>query len=270
MTGNTKFAAAAKRNADGFTLLELVTVVAILGILAAMATPSMVRMLQQQETKSSAAAMAGLLSDARERAVTEGTPHLVYFNPPSVDGNGECGAAAVEVRDADHSYSITPGDDTKEFHLPASACKKVTPYGDGGSAEAVPDVPMPGDDLAVRAPDTGVVAAVGSAPSAAAASGSSGSTPSSSGSGSAAVSRSAVSETVVNGATFPVDPVSGRPVVAFSERGIPVDPSNPNAWGTGAGGIYLSDGASAVYAALVQPLGDVQLRAFDRASGSWK
>jgi hypothetical protein len=239
-----------------------------------MATPSMVRMLQQQETKSSATAMAGLLSDARERAIAEGTPHLVYFNPPSVDGNGDCGAAAVEVRDTDHSYSITPGDDTQEFHLPASACNKVTPYG-AGAGEA--DVPMPSDDLAVRAPDASAVGAVASSAAAAAraagaGSGSSGSGSSTSGEGSssAAASRSAVSETAVDGATFPVDPVSGRPVVAFSERGIPVDPSNPNAWGSGAGGIYLSDGASAVFAALVQPLGDVQLRAFDTASGSWK
>jgi prepilin-type N-terminal cleavage/methylation domain-containing protein len=314
MTGTAKFAAAAKRNADGFTLLELVTVVAILGILAAMATPSMLRMLQQQETKSSATEMAGLLSDARARAVTEGTPYLVYFNPPSVDGNGSCGAAAVEVRDADHSYSITPGDQTREFHLPASACNKVTPLGSAGAAGKLAAVPMPIDDLAVRAPDAGLVGAVASSAAAAAqnaagsvgsigstvvggltGSGSSGSGSSSSGedssgedsgsgsnsgsgkSGSAASTTvaalarsSTVSETVVNGATFPVDAASGRPVIAFSERGIPVDPADPSAFGAGAGGIYLTDGDSTVYAALVQPLGDIQLRGFDQATGTWK
>jgi len=291
-TGSTKFAAAAKRNADGFTLLELMTVVAILGILAVMAIPSMSRMLQQQQTKSSATEMAGLLADARARAVSEGTPYLVYFNPPSVDGNGVCGPAAVEVKDTDHSYSITPGDQTSEFHLQAGACNKVTPLGTAGSTDATTAVPMPNDDLAVRAPDAGSVGAVtqtvASAVAAVAGSGSSGSGSGSNNSGSGSSSsgesegnggsgssnaapRSAtVAETAVNGATFPVDATSGRPVIAFSERGIPVDPANPSAWGTGAGGVYLTDGNSNVYAALVQPLGDVQLRSFDPASGTWK
>lgn len=296
-----KRVAAAERGESGFTLLELMTVVAVLGILAVMAMPSMVSMLQRQETKTSATQMAGLLSDARARAMSEGTPHLVYFNPPSVDGNGECGAVAVEVRDADHSYSITAGDDTREFHLPAGACSKVTPYGASDSPGETVVVPMPLEDLAVRAPDAGSVGAVvssvasgvGNAVAAAAPGGSSGNSGSSSSSsedegedeGSTASASSAsaaaasvdaatrsatVAETAVNGATFPVDAESGRPVIAFSERGIPVDPTNPTSWGSGAGGVYLTDGSSTVYAALVAPLGDVKLRVFDTASQSWK
>jgi hypothetical protein len=85
------------------------------------------------------------------------------------------------------------------------------------------------------------------------------------------VARSAtIAETVVNGATFPVDATDGRPVIAFSEQGIAVDPANPTAWGSGAGGIYLTDGDSTVVAALVAPLGEVQLRVFDTGSNSWK
>jgi prepilin-type N-terminal cleavage/methylation domain-containing protein len=280
---------AATRGVEGFTLFELLTVVAILGILAAMAAPSMVRMLQRQETKASASEMAGLLSDARARAVAEGTPHLVYFNPPSVDANGECSAAAVEVRDVDHSYSITAGDDQREFRLPASSCGKVTPYGRADAATPVAEVPMPKEDLAVRAPDASLVGAVATR-----ASGNSGQGSSSSGSGSgnsqgedsgteseggpatlatdvASLARSSkVIDTVVNGATFPVDATSGLPVIAFSEHGIPVDPADPNAWGSGAGGVYLTDGDSTVYAALVEPLGDVKLRVFDPATQTWQ
>jgi len=292
--------------------MELMTVVAILGVLMAMAAPNMVRMLQRQETKTSATQMAGLLSDARSHAITEGTPHLVYFNAPSVDANGECGVAAVEVRDADHSYSITDGDQTHEFRLPASACQKVKPYdGSTSSGSAPATVPMPAEDLAVRASDASVVGAVVAtasntvgaaastvasvvggvlaAPAASPSSDSSGSEDSgsdSSGSGKsgsaasvtgvapglavAVLRTSTVSETVVNGATFPVDDVSGRAVVAFSEHGIPVDPKDPNAWGSGAGGIYLTDGDSTIYAALVAPLGDVKLRAYDPSSQTWK
>ena len=327
-----------KRNDErGFTLLEVMTAVAVMGILVAMATPSMLRMLERQETRSSATEMAGLLSDARARAVAEGTPHLVYFNSPAVDGDGNCGVAAVEVRDVDHSYSITDGDVTTDFKLSAGACRKVKPY-DGSSSSsstdataAAPVVPMPREDLALKATDAAEVGAVavrastalgdtvaaaadtvGSAVSgtvdAAGAivggltggSGSSGSSDdgSSSGSDDSGTGKSGtgkslavgqqtaiaadpsadlpprtttVADTVVNGATFPVDAVSGRPVIAFSERGVPVDPQNPNSWGSGAGGIYLTDSNNtAIFAALVEPLGDVKLRAYDAASQSWK
>jgi prepilin-type N-terminal cleavage/methylation domain-containing protein len=280
---------------NGFTLIEALTVVAALGILVAMATPSIVRMLQRQETKTSATQMAGLLSDARARAVSEGTPHLVYFNPPTVNGDGECGAAAVEVRDADHSYSITDGDDTREFHLASGACGKVKQL--DAASETAAAVRMPVEDLAVRAPDASVVGAVVSSAArtvAGTVGGVSGVVGGIVASGEdeeednsglaektvaelsptvAGLTRrdSMMADTVVNGATFPVDVTSGRPVIAFSAQGIPVDPSDPNAWGSGAGGIYLTDAdGSAVFAALVAPLGEVKLRAYDSGSGTWK
>ncbi len=300
-----------RRGVNGFTLIEALTVVAALGILVAMATPSIVRMLQRQETKTSATQMAGLLSDARARAVAEGTPHLVYFNPPTVNGDGVCGAAAVEVRDADHSYSITEGDDTREFHLGSGTCGKVKPLGEGETADKVENVRMPVEDLAVRAPDASAVGAVASRASTVVGDlgatvggvvggvlggevdnsgpGNSEDSSGSSGLGSAngqvgttvaemsptvaGLTRrdSKVLDTVVNGATFPVDAGSGRPVIAFSERGIPVDPSDPSSWGSGAGGVYLTDAdGSAVFAALVAPLGEVKLRAYDSSSETWK
>ena len=74
----------------------------------------------------------------------------------------------------------------------------------------------------------------------------------------------------MNGATFPVDPMDGRPVVAFSERGVAVDPASPTSWGSGAGGVYLTDGDTSVFAAVVGPLGDVQLRVFDEGSATWR
>ncbi|HTO52581.1 MAG TPA: type II secretion system protein [Myxococcota bacterium] len=319
-------------NQSGFTLLEVMTAVAVMGFLLAMAVPNMLRMRDAQETKSSGTQMAGLLSDARARAVSEGTPHLVYFNAPTTDGAGNCGAVAVEVRDLDHSYSITPGDQTQEFNLPSGACNKVKPYdtstassGSSGASAPAPVVPMPAEDLAVRAPDAASVGAVASASSSGLGSvvagtvaavgdttgaivgGLTGSGSGSSGSGSSGsddtsddsssddsgssqgsskstavavglaasnsvlIRSATVAETAVNGATFPVDAASGRTVVAFSEHGVPVDPSNPTAWGSGAGGIYLTDTeGDTIVAALVQPLGDVKLRVFDPASQTWK
>ncbi|HTO70579.1 MAG TPA: prepilin-type N-terminal cleavage/methylation domain-containing protein [Myxococcota bacterium] len=307
---------------QGFTLIELMTVVAILGILALMAGPNMIAMYSQQETKQTASQMAGLLSDARTHAVSEGTPYLVYFNAPTVDSSGNCGAVAVTVKDVDHSYTITPGDVQQEFHLPSSSCQKVQPYAPTTAPANLAAVPMPNDDLASRAPDatavgavalrvlpnvastlattatsatTAVVGAVGSVLSGGSgssgsdSSGSSGSSDdgssqgSSSGSGGPAASTaelavastamlrsSTVAETVVDGATFPIDPNSGKPVIAFSERGIPVNPSDPTSIGSGAGGIYLTDGDTGLSVAIVAPLGDVQVKTYDLASNSWK
>jgi hypothetical protein len=101
-------------------------------------------------------------------------------------------------------------------------------------------------------------------------SGKSASTVAAAGKTAAAERTATVAETVVNGATFPIDPTDGRPVIAFSERGVAVDPANPTAWGSGAGAIYLTDGEATVYAAVVGPLGEVQLRVFDAGSAGWR
>src|SRR5262249_61728405 len=91
-------------------------------------------------------------------------PHLVYFNAPSADGAGNCTPTAVEVRDVDHSYSITAGDQTKEFHMDG-ACDKVKPFdpttaAPSGSESAVAAIPMPREDLAAKASDAAEVGAV--------------------------------------------------------------------------------------------------------------
>ena len=300
--GNRDRDGKALRSAQGYTLLEVMTVVAILGVLATFAFPSIRHTLDRQQAKVSATQVAGLLNDARTHALSEGTPYLVYFNAPEVDSNDECSAMAVEVRDADHSYSITNGDSTHEFHLPSGACQKVKPFGEDPTQNAdLASVPLPVEDVAARA-----VAAVASALTSGSTTGASSSGSSNSGSGSAnsgsgngtnangnsgnatgvasngngsgnagsgngnGGAQATLAESVVNGTTFPVDATDGRPVVAFSERGIPVDPSSPTEWGSGAGGIYLTDGDSTVVAAVVAPLGEVQLRVFDASSGSWR
>jgi prepilin-type N-terminal cleavage/methylation domain-containing protein len=257
-------------DSQGFSLLEVMSVAAVLGIVVALAFPSMNRFLDKQEAKSSATKIAGVLDEARSHAITEATPHLVYINPISADASGACGPAAVIVRDSDRSYSITDGDRQREVHLDPSACKKVDLFGEGESTEeaaAVAEIPLPEEDHTSRG--LGLGRLLGGVTE--------GVTElvedllDPNGAGAPVAPRNdRVADTVVNGATFPVDVASGRPVIAFSERGIPVDPTQPTNWGSGAGAVYLTDRHATVYAAVVQPMGSVKVRVFDRGANAWR
>jgi prepilin-type N-terminal cleavage/methylation domain-containing protein len=267
-------------NAAGFTLIEVATVCAIVGVLALLAYPNMVRFKEQQQTKAGATQMAGVLDTARSRAINEATPYLVYFNEQTVDANGHCGPAATIVRDSDRSYTITAGDDVQDVTLPEGTCEKVKPYSEAESS-TLGNLLLPIEDLSTRS--LGLLGLEGeddgdseeddddSSGKGSGGKGSGGKGSGGKGSGEeSTVSDARVADVVVNGATFPVDGATGRPVIAFSERGIPVDPSNPTNWGSGAGAIYMTDGRSTVYAAVVQPLGNVQLRVFDNVKGQWR
>jgi hypothetical protein len=197
-------------------------------------------------------------------------------NDPTVDEKGACGPVATIVGDLDRSYTLSEGDRQDEVSLSPEACKKVKQLGEEGSATPE-DLAFPLDDLAAR---VGALAAplLGGSEEDDGEDGeddeeeSSGSGSGSSGSGSSGKTArvATVAETLVNGATFPVDEESGRPVVAFSERGIPVNPQTPTRWGSGAGAIYLTDGESALYAAIVSPLGGVKLKKYEAATRDWR
>ena len=62
----------------------------------------------------------------------------------------------------------------------------------------------------------------------------------------------------------------GVPVVAFSPQGAAVAADTPAEWGTGAGGIYVTDNDDTVVAVLVMPLGSVKMQKLDPASGEWR
>lgn len=68
------------RKARGFTLLELMIVVAIIGVLGALSVFALGQILQQGRVNGAAARLTQLLRDARTRAVTQRCPHLVQIN----------------------------------------------------------------------------------------------------------------------------------------------------------------------------------------------
>jgi len=64
----------------GFTLAELLTVVAIIGILAAAASPSFVRLMRDRRVSDAAQQMADMYRGARARAMGRGSAIVVRWN----------------------------------------------------------------------------------------------------------------------------------------------------------------------------------------------
>jgi type II secretory pathway pseudopilin PulG len=76
---------ARNRAAAGITLLEIVVVVAIIGVVLLVTMPSMDRWFDNQRIKSAARAGGDLLMLARSEAIRTGNPHVVFFG---VDPDG--------------------------------------------------------------------------------------------------------------------------------------------------------------------------------------
>ena len=101
-------------------------------------------------------------------------------------------------------------------------------------------------------------------------SGSSGSSGSVSGSVEPESQSEIVKDIVTNGTTFSVSSTDGVPAIAFNERGIPVSPDSPQEWGTGAGAVYITDNENAVYAAVVSPMGEVEVQRYEPVTATWR
>lgn len=69
-----------KRARRGFTLLEMMTVLAIIGITAAMAIPQMRQAQANGRLRGLARDTANVFHLARQRAITTGNNHVVYFS----------------------------------------------------------------------------------------------------------------------------------------------------------------------------------------------
>ena len=66
---------------DGFTLIELVVVIALLALVAAIAVPSASRLIDLSSPSDDAERLAAALRQARMAAIVEGRPRNVFIDP---------------------------------------------------------------------------------------------------------------------------------------------------------------------------------------------
>jgi type II secretory pathway pseudopilin PulG len=252
----------------GYTFVEAMTVVAVMGAIAAYSAPSIMHFKAAQEVQSATSQVGGMLQRVRARAASEATPYLVLFQKEEV-GDGERSAFALIVRDNDRSYSLTGPDDVETFKLDPRLRPEVRQYGEALAAPIYETMLAP---VADRSTAVAVDGGGSSSGNSGEGSGTSGSTDRVSSTTSALLStaRETVKDAVKNGTTFEVSDKEGVPAIAFNERGIPVSLDAPQDWGSGAGAVYLTDNANAVYAAVLSPLGEVSTSRYDAATGTWK
>jgi len=64
----------------GFTLVEMVVAISILGLILAVGTPPVVRFLRHFQARDASQVVAGVLRQARGRAIHERNNYVVFFN----------------------------------------------------------------------------------------------------------------------------------------------------------------------------------------------
>ena len=106
-----------KRRAAGFTVMELIIVMAILGILAAIAVPNMIGQMPKYRLKGAARQVMGDLMWARMQAVGQKNEFRVFFisdheykilDDDNNDGNADMGewAQTKDLQDGYHDVSV--------------------------------------------------------------------------------------------------------------------------------------------------------------------
>lgn len=79
------------RRRNGFTLIETMVVIAIIGIMAALAGVEVIATLRSTRVTAMAKSLQGVLLSARTRAIVTRCPHFVQINGPQYGGTGPVG-----------------------------------------------------------------------------------------------------------------------------------------------------------------------------------
>lgn len=100
------------RQQTGFTLIELMVVVALVAILVAIATPSFVSLIQSNRVSAEVNSFAGDLQFARSEAIKQGIPVSVCASSDGKNclGSNTWQSGWIVFSDLDGSGTVTAGD----------------------------------------------------------------------------------------------------------------------------------------------------------------
>jgi prepilin-type N-terminal cleavage/methylation domain-containing protein len=223
-----------RRHGGGFTVIELMVAVAIVGIVAAMALPGWRQYQVDQRLRDVTRAGANLIQTARSQAIATGNNHIVYLAAGAP--NDACGNALLDGQGRPVPMLILddgpPGPGT-------NCCINA-----GERVLTEPIFTRPGVMANVN---WGMTFAVGSSPL-------------DNGGGNPAT-----------GSTFTDMNGAQTRWVMFRPDGIPVGFTAAcvtGQIGSGAGGVYVTN-ANRDYAIVVTPLGGAHVSGFERTAGGW-
>ena len=120
------------RSPAGFSIMELMVAVAIIGIVAAMVAPSLQSFGVRESARSNAQNIAAILSEARSRAIDQGTNYIVLFTTPMVLRNPVTGVApaiAQVIQDVNNNWAVNGGIDVVHNAFAAQDSKAARPLG---------------------------------------------------------------------------------------------------------------------------------------------
>jgi type II secretory pathway pseudopilin PulG len=221
------------RERDGWTLIEILTILAIVGVMSTMAVASLRSYSRREDIRRAARSVSSLLETARSEAITTGRMTWVVFKEPT---NGVAapfvdGQYAALIRDTNNDLQPTTDDAFTPVSLPPGPSGDTYLY--DPSKAPYGGVALPAMDESKDIPD-GTLA------------------------------------NTVDGTTLNVDIFLQVPAVGFNPQGFPVKVQSALDAGSGSGAVYLSDNDAAVVAVLVEPLGQIRTLVWDNATGKWK
>jgi type II secretory pathway pseudopilin PulG len=218
-----------QRRIDGYTLIELMIIVAILGIMAGLVVTVLARGAADQRAKAAVRSVADLMLLARTEAIRTGVNHVVFFQADAGDSslqdNAGNAVAALLIADADKDGVPDAGE--YKASVPFDSTNSLSWGGSFASASAPND--NPGGTFPATDP---------------------------------AFACCTFTDPGGNPARWVVFLPDGMP------RGFSVGPFAAGPLGGGGGSVYVTSGRRD-YAVVLAPLGGVRVHAWKRGGAAW-